>query len=454
MTPLAVIAKEAGFEVSGSDINEHFITDEVLEKAGIKPQVGFDKSHVNNADLVITSGANGGLDNPENVEAKKLSIPLLTQGEAIARFQTGELTEKATEGISVAGTHGKTTTTAMIATILKANGFDPSFAIGTGMIPYLDSSGHFGKGKYFVAEADEYATEPNYDKTPKMHWQKPKIGVITNIEYDHPDIYPSIEELKKAFLVFAQGIDASGSLVINLDGENVNDLLKIFKGRIITYGFSQRADFYLDKVNVEEEKTFFWVYNRGMNLGEFSINVSGEHNALNALASVIVCLELGISVENIKKGLLAFRGTKRRMEYVKTLSSGALLFDDYAHHPTEIKKTLQTLKKIYPNKKIVCIFQPHTYSRTKALFEQFISSFNDSYQLIITKIYSSRRETPDPSVSSKLLAEAISTTGKDVLYLDNFDDVIKYIEQKSPDRTYVVVTMGAGDIYKLSNDLK
>lgn len=454
MAPLAIIAKEAGIKVSGCDLDEQFITDETLTKAGIKPLVGFDKSHLRNCDLIITTGAHGGFDNPENLQAKKLNIPVLTQGEAIAKFQQGEILGKQFEGISISGTHGKTTTTAMVATILKANNLDPSFAIGTGMIPYLNSDGHFGKGKYFVAEADEYATEPIYDKTPKMQWQKPKIGVITNIEFDHPDVYSSISELTNAFLKFAQGISEKGTLIINIDNENTKNLLKNFTGKKVTYGFSKNADFYISRITVETEKTFFWVYNKDMNLGEFSINVTGEHNALNALGAIIVCLDLGISLENIKKGLQFFKGSKRRMEFVKETMFGVMVFDDYAHHPTEIKKTLEALKKAYPNKKIVCIFQPHTYSRTKAMFNEFVGSFTDAHEVIIIKIYSSKREIPDESVSSKLLTQSISKIKKNVLYIENLEDVVKYVDQKEFGKDYVLITMGAGDVYKISQKFK
>ena len=433
MTPLAIIAKEAGFAVTGCDTQDSFITDEPLKKAGINPLVGF--------------------DNPENLEAKNLDIPILTQGEAIAKFQSGEFFGKKYEGISIAGTHGKTTTTAMIAVVLKANKLDPSFAVGTGMIPFLDSDGHFGKGKYFVAEADEYATEPKYDKTPKMLLQKPNIGVITNIEYDHPDVYASLEDLKRAFLKFAEGISKDGVLITNIDNENVRELLRFYKGNVITYGFSKTAEFVLTRVNIEQDKTFFWIERNDVSLGEFSINVSGEHNALNALAAIISCTELGLPIEQIKKGLLSFKGTKRRMEYIKTTYQGALVFDDYAHHPTEIRKTLETLRKTYPSKKIVCIFQPHTYSRTKSLFEQFKSSFTDVTELILTKIYSSKRETPDPLVSSEILAQQISTTKNGVIYTENLEDVVKYVVSKAYGREYIIITMGAGDVYKILEEI-
>lgn len=453
MTPLAVIAKEAGFNVSGSDLGEEFITDELLAKVDIKPLVGFSAEHLLDCDLVITTGAHGGFENIEVIKAKELGIPVWTQGEAVGKFIDGELFKHAFEGISVAGSHGKTTTSAMIATILKENKLDPSFLIGTGKIPSLGSSGHFGKGKYFVAEADEYATEPKYDKTPKFLWQHPQIAVFTNIEFDHPDLYTSMEQLREAFLNFAKKIKPNGVLIACEDDSETLQVLKKYSGRVTTYGFSKNADYFLQRVNVSPEKTFFWVYAKDTSLGEFSLNIAGEQNALDALAAIIVCLELGLSIENIKRGLLSFKGTKRRMEFVGKIPSGALLYDDYAHHPTEIKSTLTAFKKMYPNKKIVCIFQPHTYSRTKSLFEQFSSSFNLANELILTDIFPSLREIADNTVSSKILADKVTKTQKNVSYLPKLKDVIEYISQKNFDESYIIVTMGAGDVYKVGKEL-
>lgn len=453
MTPLAIIAKEAGFKVSGCDIDEEFITDILLEKSGIKPLVGFDESHIKGCDLVITTGAHGGFDNIENIKAKQMGIAVWTQGEAVGKFMEGEILKRELEGISVAGSHGKTTTTAMIATILKENNFDPSFLIGTGFIPSLGSCGHFGKGEYFVAEADEYATEPKYDKTPKLLWQKPKIGVITNIEFDHPDLYSSMDELRQAFLNFSNNISKNGSLIACIDDLETSKLLNEYKNKVITFGFSKQADFNIEKLSIEGNKMFFWVNAGKTSLGEFSLNITGEHNALNALCATVVCLELGLSIDKIKKGLLAFIGTKRRFEFIGNIFSGAFLYDDYAHHPTEIKKTLLAFKKTYPNKKIVCIFQPHTYSRTKSLFEQFVSSFGNTDTVILTDIYPSLREEIDNSVSSKILADNVSKIHKNVLYIPKLEDVVKYVVLKNFGKEYILITMGAGNVYKIKEDL-
>lgn len=453
MAPLAIIAKEGGFKVTGSDISEEFITDSLLKKAGITAYTGFDEKNVEAVDLVITTGAHGGFDNPENVQAKKMRIPIWTQGEAIGKFMNGLIFGKTFDGVSVAGSHGKTTTTAMIATILKENRLDPSFLIGTGYIPSLGSCGHLGKGRYFVAEADEYASEPKYDKTPKFLWQHPKVGVITNIEFDHPDLYSSIDQIRHEFLNFSNNINKNGTLVACVDDLETSNLLKEYKSHVITYGFSKHADFNIERLSIEQDKMFFWVNAKNTSLGEFILNITGEQNALNALCAIVVCLELGLSIENIKTGLTKFLGTKRRFEFVGYLSSGAYLYDDYAHHPTEIKKTLAAFKKTFPNKKIVCIFQPHTYSRTKSLFEQFISSFSLSDTVLIVDTYSSLRKEVDNSVSSKLLAESISKIHKEVLYTPKAEDVVKYLDQKGFGKEYIIITMGAGDVYKIASYL-
>jgi len=453
MAPLAIIAKEAGFEVSGCDIDEQFITDAPLAKAGIKPMIGFDNEHIEDCDLVITTGAHGGFKNPEVLRAKALGILVWTQGQAVGEFMKGKIFDRTFEGVSVAGSHGKTTTTAMIATVLKENRMDPSFLIGTGDISSLGSCGHFGKGKTFVVEADEYATEPQFDKTPKFLWQRPRIGVVTNIEFDHPDLYSSMVDLRKAFLNFANCIQGDGVLIACLDDPETRIVLKDYKSNVITYGFSKNADYYIDKISIEPEKIFFWVNTKDTLLGEFSLSVTGEHNALNALAAIITCLELGISIANIKKGLVLFKGTKRRLEFIGNLPSGAMLYDDYAHHPTEIKKTLEAVKSSYPNKKIVCIFQPHTYSRTKSLFEQFVTSFSSADIVVIMDIFASSRESIDPSVSSKLLIEEISKIHKNALYISNADDVIKYMGQQAFGNNYIIITMGAGNVYKIAKQL-
>lgn len=453
MTPLALIAKAAGYEVTGSDIDQEFITDAALRKAGIVAFKGFAAEHIEKADFVITTGAHGGYDNIEVKTAKLQKIPVMSAGEATGVFMKGEILDRSFVGISVAGTHGKTTTTAMIATVLNENSLDPSYIIGTGDIKSLGTPGHLGKGRYFVAEADEYATEPVHDKRARFLWQHPIFAVITNIEHDHPDIYPTLDSVRETFLKFANNLPDKGVLIACGDDPEVRKLLKEYGKKAITYGFGAGNDYILDRVHISGDQTFFQVTSHGMALGEFGIRVAGEHNALNALAALIVSFELGLAVDKIKKGLLAFQGSKRRLEYIGELETGAKAYDDYAHHPTEIKKTLGALRKQYPGKKLICFFQPHTYSRTKQLFEEFIRAFESVDRVAVIDIYASLREQPDPAVNSKQLAVGISKHHKEVLYLAMLDDVVQYINENKFRSDTVLITMGAGDIYTIHSKL-
>lgn len=452
MAPLAVIAKEAGYFVTGSDIADGFITDIILQRSGIASFVGFDESHVGKADLVITTGAHGGYDNIEVQFAKKNKIPILTQGEAVGEFMKGDILGlKNVIGISVTGTHGKTTTTAMIASLLKTGGFDPSWVIGTSEIPSLGIGGHFGHGSYFVAEADEYANEPIYDKTPKMLLQRPIIGVVTNIEHDHPDLYPNLESVRKAFLKFADNLPKDGILVTNGDDPQVKKLLGEFSGNYVTFGFGSQNSFRIGNI-VKDEKGTNWTIANGDHAVSFRLLIPGEHNILNATAAYIVAKQFGLSDEVIQKGLSAFSGTKRRMEYIGRLQSGALLYDDYAHHPTEIRKTLKALKEKYPNKRIICIFQPHTFSRTKLLFDQFIDSLSIADEIVLSDIYPSQREAYDTTISSSMIVEKLKLKKKAKL-AKTLSDVVQYVTQKKYKDDTIMLTMGAGDIYTIANEI-
>lgn len=453
MAALAIAAKEAGVSVSGSDVGDDFITKPSLQKAGIIPFVGFEKEHIQGANLLITTGAHGGYDNPEVVAAKEQGIPVMSHGEALGAFLSGELFGKKFVGIAVAGTHGKTTTTGLIATIFMENGFDPSYIIGTGSISSLSKPGHFGKGKYFVVEADEYATEPKHDKNARFLWLHPEIAVITNIEHDHPDIYPGIGDVRMAFARFANNITTGGVLIGCGDDTEAANVLKHYQGRKLSYGFSPANDYVIKRMTSSKEHTFFSLESKGVDLGQFSLRIFGEHNVQNAVAAIVVGLEIGLSIEKIRQSLLHFTGSKRRFEFVGTLQSGTLFYDDYAHHPTEIKKTLQAVRLRFPKKKIVAIFQPHTYSRTKELFSDFSRAFSDADFVLLTDIFASLREEPDESISAAKLALEMKQHNKNLEHLPTLSDVIEYLKKSEFDDSIVIITMGAGDIYTIKDSL-
>ena len=450
VAPLALIAKDAGIDVSGSDVEEVFITDRQLIDAGIKIFSGFNPENVSGADLVITTGAHGGFSNVESIAAKEKGIPVISQAQALGLFMNGEIFGKKFEGVAVCGSHGKTTTSSMISTVLKVAGMDPSYAIGTGHIPSLGSSGHLGSGKYFIAEADEYVVDIENDRTPKLFFLSPRFIVVTNVDFDHPDVYKSIEEVRKVFLEFAERLSQNGLLIACGDSLEDKKLLSEYKGRKISFGASPVNDINIKKVSMNDQQMFFWVESKGTLLGEFSTQVFGEQNAINALSSIAFGLEIGLSVEQIKKGLASFRGSKRRSEFIGRTKNDAFVYDDYAHHPEEIKKTLAAFKNAFPKKRIVAIFQPHMYSRTKKLLEQFISSFSQADEVIISEIFASFREETDPSFSAKLISDGI---GRKSAFKKSLEDVIEYADKKNYSGDTVLVVMGAGDVYKVAERL-
>ncbi len=446
MTALALCAQDLGIKVTGSDIEEKFVTDEILKKRKIHWKKGFKKENLlGQPDLVITTGAHGGLANPEAKTAVSLKIKTITQGEALGFFMEGKI------GISTSGVGGKTTTAAMIATILKKAQFQPSFAIGAGQIPSLGAPGRYDRGKHFVAEADEYVASPGIDNRPKFVFQKPKVIVVTNIEHDHPDVYPNLESTMAAYTSFFQKIPDGGLLVACLDNQNIRYLLAKIKVPTQTYGFSQKVDWQIEKVHFSQEQTLFNLSHQGMTVRELKLNVPGKFNVLNATAAFAVGTYLGIGAEKLREGLKLFEGTKRRFELIGEVK-GIRVYDDYAHHPTEIQATLEAAKAWLPGRRLIVIFQPHTFSRTKALFNQFARAFSRAEAVIFTDIYASAREKPLTGVNSRLLAQEAKKYHPQAVYCPGKKEVIEYLAEKTkPDD--LIITMGAGDIFLWHKDI-
>lgn len=442
MTALAILAKQKGYQVTGSDVADDFTTAEVLKKFKITPLLGFKKENLTNLpdlpDLAVVTGAHGGLNNPEAEAAKEMGVKVLLHGQALAEFT------KDTQLIAVSGSHGKTTVSAMIAHILTKAGLDPSFAIGCGDIKSLGSPGHFGKGDYFVAEADEYLK--------RFLSLNPEVGVITNIEYDHPDAYQNLEELKLAFCEFAQKIKKNGLLIAGFDNENVRQLLSKIKVPVLTYGFSPLSDYQISRLSYGAEVTWFNLKYQGTDLGQFTLSVCGKHNSQNAVAAAIAANYLGLSWNEIKKQLSTFSGTSRRFEK-KGEKDRVKFYDDYAHHPTQIKATLEAARAWFGKKRIIAVFQPHTFSRTKALFEEFSRCFNSADLVIITKIYASARENDDQTISAQMLVNNLLKYQNEVIYLETLDEAVEYLKRQLKHED-IVITMGAGDICKIHERIK
>ena len=449
MTALAIVAKEMKIKIDGSDVEEEFVTDAVLKRNKINWRVGFKKENITSLkkkpDLVIVTGAHGGMTNPEAVAAKKIGCQVLMHGKALGMFIKNH------QQISVAGCHGKTTTAAMIATIFSKSGLDPSFAVGCGDISALSNPGHAGKGKHFVVEADEYITCPLTDKTPRFMWQDPKIAVFTNIEYDHPDVFSNLEVIKQAFLKFGQKIAKTDLLVAGIDNKNLRQILPQIPCQILTFGRTPLADFQIERISFGKERTWFWVKHKDIDLGEFSLQVPGVHNVLNAIAAAIVGFHLGISWQKIKEGLKSFSGTKRRFEKIGEINE-ICLFDDYAHHPTEVVATLKAARDWFPKKRIICIFQPHTFSRTKALFDQFAKCFAEADIVIISDIYSSSREKRDPEINAEMLVQEAKKYHKNIHYLGKKEQIINWLGNQVHAGD-IIFTMGAGNIFSWHKEI-
>lgn len=441
MTALALCAQDLGIKVTGSDTEEIFVTDETLKKRGITWVTGFNPVNVEGADLVITTGAHGGLNNPEVVAARNKGIPVLTHAEALGEFAKGK------DLVTVAGVGGKTTIASMVATLLDSAGKHPSFAVGVGNITALGVPGKYDKeGKEFVTEADEFAISPGIDNRPRFIYQNPKVLIIPNIEHDHPDIYPTFEDTKRVFLELINRVPQDGLLIACIDNENVRTLIKQTTVPTITYGFSEQADYTAEKLKVGSGKLDFEV---GSN--KYTLNVPGKFNVLNATATIAIGEFLGLTGSDLVSGIKAYTGCKRRIEKVGE-ARGVTLWDDYAHHPKEIKAVLAALADWYPDRPLVAVFQPHTYSRTKALFEEFAQSFGSANKVLIMDIYSSAREADTLEVDSEKLAGEIKKYHTDTNYTGNHANTISFLAKNLPENA-VIVTLGAGDVFHIHHNL-
>ncbi len=440
MTALAVWATQIGCIVVGSDLQPDFPTKDPLTQSGIVPLIGFNPDHIEKSlplDAVIYTGAHGGATNPEVVHAQELGIPVYAQGVALGMSMQGK------EQVSVAGCHGKTTTTAMVATIFMHAGLDPSYAVGCGGISGLGLPGHAGLGKYFIAEADEYITDPTSNHTPRFLWQRPSILAVTNIEYDHPDVYSSLEEVQGAYLSLRQQLGKQGKAVINGDDQNSVKLREGMYQDAITFGTNESALYRIkDVVDQPGNTRFSLITPEGTY--SFTLKVPGRHNVANATAAIAVARIAGISWENIAEGLERFKGTKRRLETVG-VRNGVSIIDDYAHHPTEIRASIAALRDWFPTRRIVVIFQPHTYTRTKALLSEFGTAFIKATTVAIAPIYSSAREQNAADLSSETVAERIRVTGKPAVTVPEYTDVVQFLERNTGNGD-LAVFMGAGDI--------
>ena len=433
MANLAVILKKMGKNVIGCDIEEEFITDKLLQDNIIDWTVGFDPDKLpKKTDFIVYSASHGGTSNPLITEAKKKNISIISQ----ARLM-GELINQFENKIAVCGCHGKTTTSSLLVYALNKLKQKPSYLVG---VPFFTGyqGGDFQGKKYFVIEADEYGVNPPVDKTPKFHLLNPDYIIATNIDFDHPDVYKDIEETKKAFIKFFD----NKKLIANIDDPNL--LRCIDTSKAITYGESKKADYQIINYKICEDETTFEI----KNVGQFKISLFGRHNIFNATAVIVQLLKLGFKASEIRKALIGFTGAERRFELVYK-KSDIYLFDDYAHHPAEIAATINAAKARFKKKRIIIIFQPHTYSRTSNLLKEFSENLSLADIGLILPIFASAREN---SSQFKVDSKDIIKNKKNLFYIESNVQLINRLF-KLIRKDDVIFTMGAGDVYKLKEKI-
>lgn len=429
MSGLALILYKNGYKVSGSDINDGSQITKLREN-GIKTFIGHKKENVIGSDLVIYT-ASIKEENPEIIFARENNIPLMDRGTLL-----GQIMDSYSNSIGISGTHGKTTTTSMIATIFELADYNPTIHIG-GVLPLICGSVKCGGNNYFITEADEYV-----ESFLKL---SPTCVVILNIDMDHPDYFRDLSHVESAFRKFADKLPKDGVAFGLGDDPNVLEIIKTHNH--ITFGFGDNNDWIAKTINFNNASGYgeFDAYKKGEFISHVKLSVPGEHNCLHALAALAVSDYYGIDPKAAAAYLTQFYGADRRFQH-KGIVNGAKLIHDYAHHPAEIIATLQTAQCL-PHNKIWCVYQPHTYSRTKSLFDYFLNAFDFADNLILTDIYAAR-EVNDGSINSELLANALKEKGKDVVYESDLNKISEFLKSnvKSGD---IVLTMGAGNINNL-----
>jgi UDP-N-acetylmuramate--alanine ligase len=435
MSGIAELLLNLGYTVSGSDLQTSAITDNLRALGGIIHQ-GHKAENIGDADVVVTSSAIA-KDNPEVLAARERRIPVVQRAEMLA-----ELMRLKKFGIAIAGSHGKTTTTSMAAWLLSQARLDPTIVIG-GRVDSLGGNAHLGEGEFLVAEADE--SDGSFLKL------SPVLEVVTNIDMEHLDYYRDLDHIKETFLQFIAKIPFYGAAILCLDDRNIAAILPMIERRVITYGLTPQADYRGENLRFVDGRIFADVYRGEHFLGAIDVAPPGRHNIYNALAAVALGEELAIPFEIISQALRTFPGVQRRMQK-KGEIAGITVVDDYGHHPTEIRATLAAIKNAWPNKRLVTLFQPHRYSRTQALAEEFHTAFQRADLLVMTEIYAAS-EAPIAGVSGANLCAEIKRRGqKQAHFIERAEDMaagVRAMVQKDD----LVLTLGAGNIFKVGEEL-
>lgn len=428
MSGIAEILLKHGYRVSGSDLKDSHLLERLRAK-GAEISIGHVAGNVQGADLVVVSNAIPD-ENPELRYARERDIPVLKRAEMIARFMKNK------KGIAISGTHGKTTTTSMIATILKKGGLDPTILVG-GELDIIGGNAYLGKGEYLITEADE--------SDGSFLYYNPRIVVVTNIELDHHDYYDSTDKLLNAFKRFIENIPEDGRAILNAEDNTLINLANKDDPRVFTYGLN-KGSLRATKIKLLPFGSYYTLLYNNRELGEVNLQVPGKHNISNSLAAIAVAMFAGLSYTNIKEALEEYTGAHRRFEK-KGLIGNILIVDDYAHHPTEIKATLKAARNT-GYERLITVFQPHRFTRTKFLLKEFSESFDLVDHLIITDIYGAG-EKPIPGVKAEKLARMIARKDRiKVDFIAELEDIVTYLEKIIKPKD-LVLTLGAGDVYRV-----
>ena len=427
MSAIAEVLLTLGYEVSGSDIRASAITDR-LSKLGAKIYIGHSAENVGEAKAVVVTSA---LDssNPEVAEARRLQTPVIPRGELLAELMRLKF------GIAIAGSHGKTTTTSMVASILNAANMDPTVVVGGRVAGLAGSNARVGKSAILVVESDE--SDGSFLKLA------PILAVVTNIDREHLDHYASLEEIRAAFTEFVNKVPFYGAVVLCMEDENIQQIFPSVRRRTITYGRPAQVDLEIQNVVLAAEGSRFSVRHRESELGEFQLSVPGMHNVLNATAAIGIGLELDVPVGQIQEGLSSFSGVDRRFS-VRGVERGVTVVDDYGHHPTEVKATLEAAR-LSPYRQIHVLFQPHRFSRTKHLLDEFGTAFHQADDLYVLDIYSAS-ETNFEGVSGRAMAEKIQSYGhRAVRYVPSMEEGVAAVAESAQPGD-LIITLGAGSV--------
>ena len=435
MSGMAEILLLKDYKVTGSDANKGE-TIPRLEKLGAEISIGHDAENIEGADVVVYTSAVKAEENIETKAALEQGIPVIKRAEMLAELMRMKY------GIGIAGTHGKTTTTTLTGHVVQDGSFDPTIIVGGKVHSFSKTNAVVGEGDIFVVEADEF------DRT--FLRLSPSLAVITNVEADHLDIYDNLDDVKQAFIDFANKVPFYGAVVLCLDDSNVRSIIPQIDRRIISYGLTPQAQIRAVDIEPDQFNTTFTVLNNDEKLGDITLKAPGEHNVKNALAAVAIGIELNIKFEEIKSGLERYEGVFRRFQ-LKAEIDDIMVIDDYAHHPTEVQATLDAARSGWEDRRIIAVFQPHLYSRTQNLYKEFGLSFFDAEVCVITDVYPSREE-PIEGVTGKLIADAAKEYGhRQVYYVEDK----KALPAKLKDLAQpgdVIITMGAGDIYEYGQE--